>query len=107
MHFGHCAYICLHNKHIKETIMENIEISKYLTDYNRPTNCGKCRSCDKPVQWTKERLASHKRSSCPNASAEEKRLFAKRKRELSSLPSTSVQDQITQPIQVSQELLNC
>ncbi|KAG5669963.1 hypothetical protein PVAND_000252 [Polypedilum vanderplanki] len=85
--------------------MENIEISKYLTDYNRPTNCGKCRSCDKPVQWTKERLASHKRSSCPYASAEEKRLFAKRKRELSSQPSTSAQDQITQPIQVSQELL--
>ncbi|XP_004212466.1 uncharacterized protein LOC101238619 [Hydra vulgaris] len=86
--------------------MSQIEVAKYLTDYNRQTNYSKCKLCDKRVQWSKERLAAHKRSSCPNASLEEKRLFSKRKSESPAHPSTSSQNEHTQPMQASQELLS-
>lgn len=58
--------------------MESIKISDYLQDFNKSTGRGKCRACLKDVQWTKKFLASHKRATCGNASAEEKRKFAKR-----------------------------
>lgn len=65
--------------------MEGIDISKYLQEFDSAKRSGKCIACHKIVQWCRERLAAHKRSSCPNFSEEEKRFFAKRKLE----PSTS------------------
>jgi hypothetical protein len=59
--------------------MESVKIQDYLENYNRTTNRGACKSCLQLVQWTKERIANHKRGSCQNFSAEEKSLFAKRK----------------------------
>ena len=52
--------------------MENIKISNYLTNLDREKRSGTCLACNKTVQWSKERLAAHKRSTCPNASVEEK-----------------------------------
>jgi hypothetical protein len=58
--------------------MENFTISDYLSERDKAKNQGKCKLCQKNVYWTRNRVASHKRSSCPAASDEEKRKFAKR-----------------------------
>ena len=50
-----------------------IKISDFLQE--RQMNKGKCKACDKLVQWTQKKLASHKRVNCPQASAEEKAMF--------------------------------
>lgn len=68
----------------------DISISDYLDSFDCVKKIGKCKACDKSVQWAKERLAAHKRSSCPNASVEEKRLFSKRSSQ-SLVESTSSQ----------------
>lgn len=53
------------------------KISDYLRDFDKLSNRGKCRACQKLVPWSKERLSGHKRASCPAVSEEEKRKFAK------------------------------
>ena len=93
--------------------MENIKISNYLTNLDREKRSGTCLACNKTVQWSKERLAEHKRSTCPNASVEEKRLFSKRNYESSHLINDSQQlpstpDSPTQRIHppINEELKN-
>lgn len=58
--------------------MRNIEIENYLQNRDRVKNIGNCISCKKVVQWAIDRVASHKRASCPSVTDEEKRRFAKR-----------------------------
>jgi len=70
--------------------MEDFEISNYLQNLDTKKRTGICIACEKPVQWSRDRVAAHKRTSCPNATVEEKRMFAKRKSE----PSTSSQYQV-------------
>lgn len=55
------------------------KISNYLENYSNLKRTGTCKVCRKPVSWSRERLAAHKRGNCPNASAHVKNLFAKRK----------------------------
>ena len=55
----------------------NFKISVYLRNYNSVKREGTCIACGKTVQWAKPRVASHKRSSCTNASEEEKLMFSK------------------------------
>ena len=62
-----------------------------MTNLDREKRSGTCLACNKTVQWSKERLAAHKRSTCPNASIEEKRLFSKRNYESSHLINDSQQ----------------
>ena len=59
--------------------MNELKVSDYLQDFNKYINRGKCKSCSTLVSWTRERVASHKRSNCTNVSAEERNFFAKRK----------------------------
>lgn len=59
--------------------MDQIVIAQYLQNRDKLKNTGTCIACQKPVQWSTDRLAAHKRSSCPDASDEEKRKFSKRK----------------------------
>ncbi|KAG5684161.1 hypothetical protein PVAND_013402 [Polypedilum vanderplanki] len=63
--------------------MNNFEISSYLINYDMNKNTGTCKSCKKNVQWAKDRLAAHKRSSCSSAIEEEKRFFSKQRSESS------------------------
>lgn len=56
----------------------NAAISDYLSDHNKVLKTGKCKVCDKTVQWRQNKLASHKRASCIGVSDEEKRKFLKR-----------------------------
>ncbi|KAG5685058.1 hypothetical protein PVAND_014259 [Polypedilum vanderplanki] len=51
----------------------------------------------KNVQWAKDRVAAHKRSSCSNATEEEKRFFSKRRSE-SSIQSNQ---QISNSVEIS------
>lgn len=53
------------------------QISEYLEDFDKQSQRGKCRACQKLVPWSRERLSGHKRASCPALNAEEKRKFAK------------------------------
>lgn len=57
----------------------SFNISDILHDFDPKTHRGKCKACQQPVQWSKDKVSSHKRASCANASVEEKRKFAKRK----------------------------
>lgn len=59
--------------------MSKPEISNYLDNYDKKTNRGRCKSCEKNIIWSRISLSSHKRASCPSASEDEKRKFAKRK----------------------------
>ncbi|KAG5666709.1 hypothetical protein PVAND_014724 [Polypedilum vanderplanki] len=56
-------------------------------DFNKAKQSGTCKSCLKTVYWARERVAAHKRSSCQNATSEEKNFFMKRKNEASAQTS--------------------
>jgi len=58
--------------------MKNNEIYDYLQNRDLVSNTGTCILCDKVVQWAIDRVGSHKRASCPFATDEERRRFAKR-----------------------------
>lgn len=53
------------------------QISEYLEDFDKQSQRGRCRACQKLVPWSRERLSGHKRASCPPIGEEEKRKFAK------------------------------
>ena len=56
--------------------IKNFSIADYLEHFNREKSNGKCRVCPKLVSWSRERVAAHKRTTCPNATQEEKNFFA-------------------------------
>lgn len=56
------------------------DISNYLRNFDKSNGTGKCKSCATRVYWSRKCLASHKRASCPNISAEELELFTVTKR---------------------------
>ena len=66
--------------------MEQCTISKYLCDFNTQSKRGKCKACGKLIMWSRIKLSQHKRSSCPNATVEDKCFFSKR-------PTKKVQDE--------------
>ncbi|KAG5670369.1 hypothetical protein PVAND_000640 [Polypedilum vanderplanki] len=70
--------------------MNNFTISTYLMNFNKSKKTGTCKNCKKNVQWAKERVAAHKRTSCCNITEEEKKFFSKQKSEM-SFQSTSTQ----------------
>ncbi len=59
--------------------MENFKVSDYLENYNQITKCGTCKTCLAQVNWSRERVAGHKRGKCTALTEEEKNLFRKRK----------------------------
>lgn len=59
--------------------MEDFKINQHLRDLDKRTHLGTCLSCEKKVGWAKEKVAAHKRSNCPNATADEKKMFQKRR----------------------------
>ena len=63
-----------------------VKISDYLQDLVQQTNKGTCKACGTAVLWSQKRLASHKRTNCPQASPEERRLFLHQK----IVPATSI-----------------
>lgn len=73
--------------------MDIFQISDFLQDFNKERRYGSCKSCQKAVKWSRECVASHKRSSCQTASAEEKKKFAKRPRESSFNASSNSLDE--------------
>ena len=58
--------------------MEKFKISDYLQNYNKENKKGDCIACGKMIAWGRMKLMQHKRSPCPNITAEEKSFFAKR-----------------------------
>lgn len=72
--------------------METYNISDYLREYNQETKKGKCISCAYLVPWSREKLAGHKRSHCPDISTEEKNIFTKRKFPAISGSQSNTQD---------------
>ena len=63
--------------HVKSKI-NDLKISQYLE--NRENNKWNCRECSRVLTWSKEQLASHKRSSFPAATVDKERKFLKRPR---------------------------
>lgn len=55
--------------------MNRFEISLYLRDRIKTTNQGNCIGCQKLIQWSREKVASHKRSNCSATTSEEKLFF--------------------------------
>lgn len=53
----------------------SIVITDFLQNYDKVSKKGTCKACGKLVLWMKARLASHKRASCPDATAAEKEIF--------------------------------
>lgn len=85
--------------------MESFAIADYLGEFNSITRRGKCKSCSKLVTWNRDRVASHKRTNCPSASAEDRKFFAKRKLQDVSFEDDSNDSFSTQqiPYQISKE----
>lgn len=75
--------------------MNEIKVADYLEDFNKIINRGKCKSCSTMVSWTRERVASHKRSNCTSISAEERSYFAKRR--LAEVSTNDKSNDSTQP----------
>lgn len=69
---------------------EAFDIAEYLENFDATTNLGTCQLCGITVQWSRSRLAAHKRASCRQATAEEKDLFAMKKEDR-SVPKSSRQ----------------
>jgi hypothetical protein len=42
--------------------MENFEIEDYLENLDRLTGKGSCRTCAKPIHWSRESVRGHKRT---------------------------------------------
>lgn len=59
--------------------METFPLNQYLRNFNKLNHRGTCIVCEKEIPWSRDRIAAHKRSSCPNATAAEKEFFKKRK----------------------------
>ncbi|KAG5674167.1 hypothetical protein PVAND_004150 [Polypedilum vanderplanki] len=60
--------------------MNKFNIGEYLCNREKGTNKGHCKQCSAAVLWSRERIASHKRKSCPVPLTEnEKDLFAIKK----------------------------
>lgn len=59
--------------------MSNFQVSDFLKNYYKEKKTGECKSCSAHVGWSRDRVAGHKRGTCPNATAREKKFFAKRK----------------------------
>jgi hypothetical protein len=55
--------------------MSTMEISDYLSDYNKTENKGRCKACLVSVFWSTDRLASHKTANCEQATQEDKSYF--------------------------------
>lgn len=55
--------------------MEKVKISDYLSDYNKIEKKGRCRACLTTVFWSTDRLSSHKRANCEQATEEDKLFF--------------------------------
>lgn len=56
----------------------DLNISDFLQEFDKISRRGKCKSCQKPVGWSRSHLAAHKRATCASATPDEKRRFAKR-----------------------------
>lgn len=69
--------------------MDKFKISNFLEGFDKISRRGKCKACQKTVNWARIAVAAHKRMSCENASAEEKRSFSKRNLDDSSNNSGS------------------
>ncbi|KAG5670777.1 hypothetical protein PVAND_001017 [Polypedilum vanderplanki] len=65
----------------KNDKFSNLGLFKRL---HKDKGSGICKACLKSVHWARERVAAHKRTNCPSASSEEKKMFAKRSHESSS-----------------------
>ena len=57
--------------------MEDFTIKTFLSEFDHSKRSGSCNACGHSVTWSKQRVAAHIRASCPNASDELKRKFAK------------------------------
>lgn len=58
--------------------MDKLKISDYLQKYYKRCKKGDCKACGKLFLWANLKVMQHKRSTFPNATAEEKSFFAKR-----------------------------
>jgi hypothetical protein len=67
--------------------MEKFSISTFLEGFDKTTSRGKCKSCSKLVPWSRDKVASHKRSNCVGLSNEERLIFVKRSHNESQLNS--------------------
>lgn len=65
----------------------NFLISDYLE--NRQESYGICKACKRNVQWSKNRVASHKRNSCIAATQEERDFFSRPSAGSSKLPKNN------------------
>lgn len=59
--------------------MEDFKISDYLEEFNKVSKRGKCKGCSAYISWNRERVASHKRTSCTAICDEERIFFSKTK----------------------------
>jgi hypothetical protein len=55
--------------------MRELKIGEYLTASDANKKAGFCKKCNKSVGWSRYKLASHIRKTCPNATASEKKYF--------------------------------
>lgn len=78
-----------------------MDISEYLQQYDKVTKKGACRACGNLVPWSRVNLSSHKRASCPNASAEEKEIFRIQPQATSGSPHANISDPQVNPVNVS------
>jgi hypothetical protein len=70
--------------------MDNFKISDFLDNFNSITKNGGCKVCNSTVTWSRQRVASHKRTNCAQISEEEIVLFSKKaKLQETSLNSSS------------------
>jgi Protein of unknown function (DUF 659) len=74
--------------------MDNFKIADYLGDLNLITKNGNCKACNSLVSWSRDRVASHKRTNCAQITQEESVLFAKKRKvqDLSLNSSSQLQD---------------
>ena len=60
----------------KSEEFSRIVIADYLENYDKTTRNGSCKACGHLVVWARDRIRSHKKSNCPNATESEKKMFA-------------------------------
>lgn len=60
--FVYVAHVKYHKMESSPKFMHKLNCSEYLSNYDRTTGCGDCKTCGRRVNWSTKRIIGHKNS---------------------------------------------
>lgn len=89
--FVYVAHVKIHKMEKSPKFVHKLTCSDFLTNYDRTTGCGDCKTCGKRVNWSTKRIISHKNSKNCNDTTFMSNLQSLESAETSSSSAASVE----------------